>query len=236
MTKNTFVIANWKCNKTITEALEWLRQVGPKLSGYNSIQVVLCPSFVALFPVKQAVERAGYRLKLGAQNVAMVEAGAYTGEVSAKMIAPLADYAIIGHSERRKYYGETNSDVVKKTELLLNSGITPLLCVSDLAQLDFYIKEGPVILQQAQDIVFVYEPARAISQGGAYHPEVPADANDQASQIKTKISQKARVIYGGSINPDNIADFFSQEHIAGGLIGQASLDPMTFLRLLHAIR
>lgn len=230
------VVVNWKCNKIIAEALDWLHQVGPKLSDYDDIQVILCPSFVALFPVKQAVERAGYHLKLGAQNVAMVESGAHTGEVSAKMIAPLADYVIVGHSERRKYYGETNADVVKKTELLLNSGITPLLCVNDLAQLDFYIQEGPVITRHAQDIIFVYEPAQAISGGGAYHPEIPADANNQAGQIKTKISQKARVIYGGSINPDNIAAFFSQEHISGGLIGQASLDPITFLRLLNAIR
>jgi len=130
---------------------------------------------------------------------------------------------------------EKDDDVIEKVKNLLEHSITPVLCVSNLDQLDSYIERGQMIIQEAEKIIFVYEPPSAISGGGDYHPESPKVANENAKKIIQKIGKDVTLLYGGSINPENISEFFSQEKINGGLVGQASTNPTTFLKLISNI-
>ena len=140
-------------------------------------------------------------------------------------------YCIVGHSERRKYFGETDDDVIEKIKLLLEYKITPVLCISDLSQLDSYINRGKQIIERSKEIIFVYEPPDAISGGGDYKPDSPEDANLNAGKIKERIGE-IKILYGGSVNSDNVASFFSQPNIEGALVGQAGLDPLEFLGII----
>ena len=171
---------------------------------------------------------------MGAQDVSKFKKGAYTGEITAEMLDGLVEYCIIGHSERRKHFGETDDDVIEKVKNLLEYSITPILCVSNLDQLDSYLERGEIVVDSAEKIIFVYEPPDAISGGGAYKPNSLEDANEKAGNIGEKIGKKVTTLYGGSINPDNAPSFFSKENIDGGLIGQASTDPKTFLEIINS--
>ena len=153
-----------------------------------------------------------------------------------EMLNGLVSYCIVGHAERRKYFGESYDDVILKVQLLLEHRITPVLCVSDLDQLDSYVQRGKAIIDSAEKIVFVYEPPSAISGGGDYKPEDPNVADENAKKIAEKMLNSKAVLYGGSLNPENVTDFLSQKNIAGGLPGKASTDADDFLKLLNNIR
>lgn len=228
--KKTILIANWKATKTIKETVEWIKSAKSDLEKVSNVDIIICPSYTSL-PITASLFK-DTNVKVGAQNVSKFKKGAYTGEVTVGMLDGLVDYCIVGHSERRKYFGEKDDDVIEKVKNLLAFSITPILCVSNLDQLDSYLDRGQIIIEKAEKIIFVYEPPSAISGGGAYRPENPEDANENVGEIGKKIGKKVISIYGGSINPDNASAFFSQENINGGLVGQASIDPETFLDIL----
>ena len=225
------LVANFKAHKNSDEMLAWINKVVPESVEFAGT-VILCPSASFLAAAYSKLQTPNSKLQLGAQDISKFEEGPYTGEVSASQLAKLCQYAIVGHSERRKYFGETDSDVIQKVGFLINNSITPILCVSDLKQLDSYVKEGKTIVENAQKIIFVHEPPSAISGDRDYGPEDPESANQNAGEIGKILNKKVVTLYGGSINPENVASFFSKENIAGGLVGQACLDAETFLQLI----
>ena len=228
------VVANLKANETWDQMTSWLDEVGSKASKFSGT-IIVCVTFPFLVSASQKIRSAALRIKLGSQDISKFNQGAYTGEVAASQIANLCQYAIVGHSERRKYFGETDEDVIEKVKLLLASKITPVLCISDFRQLDTYIAKGQVIMENTDQIIFVYEPPSAISGGGQFKPDSLQNANEQAGKIKERIGRKIITIYGGSINGENAQSFFRQENIDGGLVGQASLDPQKFIQILEAV-
>lgn len=221
------IVANWKANKTIVETSDWVEKTKDRLEKLNKIQFVVCGSFVTLPTLNNLL--AGSSIKVGAQNVSHLGAGAYTGEVTAEMLQGLVEYCIVGHSERKKYFAETPEMIAKKVEFLLGKNIIPVLCIADSLQLDSYLTQSALIKDQAEKIVFVYEPPSAISGGGDFHPETPETADENCKLIKEKIGKEVLTIYGGSVNPDNIKRFLTKPNINGALPGQASLDPEIFV-------
>lgn len=232
--KKPIVIANWKATKTIKETVEWIKIAKPSLEKVDYASVVICPPYTSLPIAASLFENTN--IKLGAQNVSKFKKGAYTGEVTIEMLDGLVDYCIVGHSEKRRYSGETDDDVIEKVKNLLESTITPILCVSNLEQLDSYLDRGQVIVEEAEKIVFVYEPPSAISGGKAYRPDSPENADKNSGKVGKKLSKKVTTVYGGSINPDNAVSFFSKEHIDGGLVGQASTNPNVFVDIFSSIK
>ncbi len=228
------LIANWKATKTIKETVEWVKTAKADLEQIDYTEIIVCPPFSSL-PIASSLFK-DTSIKVGAQDVSKFKKGAYTGEVTVEMLDGLVEYCIIGHSERRKYFGEVDDDVIEKAKNLLEYSITPILCVSNLDQLDSYLERGKVIIDSAEKIIFVYEPPGAISGGGDYKPDSPDVASEQSGKIEEKMGKKVTTLYGGSINPDNVVSFISKENINGGLIGQASTDPKTFFEIVSNIK
>jgi len=235
--KKTFIVANWKSNKTESEAKDWLSEISiffkDQALNLSNKEIIVCPSFVHLPAMKTFIEEQKLPIKLGAQDVSPFPEGAYTGQVAARQVVEFATYSIVGHSERRKYFHQTNKDVINEVKILLENKLIPILCISDMIQMDYYLAHGKIILDNAEDIIFVYEPPGAISGGGAYRPESPENANQNAAKISNKIGKPVITIYGGSVNPDNAIFLFSQKNIYGGLVGQASLDPKKFYAIIQ---
>lgn len=211
--KSFFIAGNWKSNKTTSEAMEWLHNF--KLE--TQAQVILFVPFTLLYPLKQEIDRLQIPIELGAQDVSAFGAGAYTGAVNAKQIKELAGWVIIGHSERRKYFGETDAVLAQKVVQAKEAGLNIIYCVSD----------DTIVIPKFVDAV-AYEPVWAIDTGKAESPE---NANAVIARIKAK-TQIAMVLYGGSVMPDNAASFLVQPAIDGVLVGGASLDAEKFAAFL----
>lgn len=216
--KNLWVIANWKSNKNISEALEWVSIVGPKLPKQDSLKIVVCPTFVCLEEVKKAVLVGNFPLMVGSQDLSPFSEGSYTGEEVAKILKDFVDLAILGHSERRKNFSETDEMVAQKTKQALENGITPLICVQG--------KETPV--PEGCKLV-AYEPIFAIGTG---NPDTPENAGSVALKLKQKHGEDLEVLYGGSVTSENVKSFINQENISGVLIGRASLDAEEFIKIV----
>ncbi len=242
------IAGNWKMNKTIEEAVGLVREMRPALEGVEGVEVVLCPPFVALAAVAELL--APTSIKLGAQNMHWEEKGAYTGEVSPLMLEGLCQYVILGHSERRRYFGETDGMVNRKVKAALAHGLTPIICVGeDLAQNEAGLTEEVVtgqvreVLQgldsaQAKGVVIAYEPIWAIGTG---RPATGEGANGVIGLIRRTIAelydeataQAIRIQYGGSVSPKNISEFISQAQIDGALVGGASLRAGDFVEIVR---
>ncbi len=212
--KSLFIIGNWKSNKTVAEATQWLEKFNP--TGQN-VTIVVCVSYtlLAMFASKKR------SFLLGAQDVSPFPPGAYTGEVSAAQVKEFADWVIIGHSERRKYFGETDDMLQKKVTEAKSAGLKIIYCVPDDATL----------VPPGVDVV-AYEPVWAIGTGKS---DTPENANSVIASIKTKTAIDT-VIYGGSVTEENISTFVSQAAIDGVLPGGASLDPGKFAALIGKAR
>jgi triosephosphate isomerase len=245
--RRKIVAANWKMNKTVPEALEFVNELKSGVRETEEAELVVCPPFTALYPVSRAIE--GTCIKLGAQDVYFQEKGAFTGEVSPVMLTDLhCDYAIVGHSERRGYFRETDIDVNKKLRALLDHGIRPIVCVGEtLEQREAGHTEELVTRQveiafdgvgqnEVTSVVIAYEPIWAIGTGRSATGE---EANRVIGLIRRtlgriysdEIARNVRIQYGGSVTPDNIAEFSRQPEIDGALVGGASLKASSFLAI-----
>lgn len=225
--KNIWIIANWKSNKTIAEALDWISNVGPKLpkrdsesSSGQGLKVVVCPTFSCLSEVAKAVKVGNFPMMVGAQDLSPYDMGAYTGEEAASLLKDLVSLSILGHSERRQNFKEDDEMIAKKVEQAKNKGIVPLVCVQGS---DTPIPSGCNLV--------AYEPIFAIGTG---KPDVPENANFVASELKAKYRVTLEVLYGGSVTSQNAKSFIMQPNISGFLIGKASLDPEEFLKIMKA--
>ena len=248
--RRIFVAGNWKMNKTIAEAKALVKGLLPEVEKYDNVDAAVCPSYLAVPAVAELC--ASTPLKVGAQNVYWEESGAYTGEVSPEMVSEICDYVIVGHSERRKYFGETDETVNRRLKAALEVGLKVIVCVGETleeneggkteAVVTRQIKKGlaDISAEQAAEITIAYEPVWAIGTGKAATPE---DANHVHKDVIRPLlkelfgedrAESMRIQYGGSIKPDNAADLFSMSDIDGGLVGGASLKADSFLKILEA--
>ncbi len=249
MRKN-FVAGNWKMNKTIAEAKDLVKAMLPELEKIENVDKAVCPSYLAVPAVAELC--AGTSLKVGAQNVYWEPKGAYTAEVSPEMVAEVCDYVIVGHSERRLYFGETDETVNKRLKAALDVGLKVIVCVGETleenengeteAVVSRQLKQGLADITEAQaaDITIAYEPVWAIGTGRAATPE---DANNVHKDVIRPLlkeqfgearAESMRIQYGGSIKPNNAAELFSMSDIDGGLVGGASLKADSFVGIIKA--
>jgi triosephosphate isomerase (TIM) len=248
--RTPFVAGNWKMNKTIAEARTLVSEMSPALRGVRGVEKVLCPPFTALFPVAALLQ--GTDIGLGAQDMHWESKGAFTGEIAPGMVAEFCEYVIIGHSERRTYFGETDDTVNKKTMAASSSNLIPIVCVGEtLAEYESgrtaevvsrQVREGLKGLEPdfAADIVIAYEPVWAIGTGRASTSE---NANTVirdfirkplADMYGEESAQSVRVLYGGSVTATNANEFFTQPGIDGALVGGASLKIDEFIAIVNA--
>jgi triosephosphate isomerase (TIM) len=247
--RKPLMAANWKMHKTVSEALDFATRLKDQLkntSPKDLPDIVLCPPFTALHALRQFLTQNGVeQVNLGSQNISANTDGAYTGEIAPRMLTDLGvKYAIIGHSERREYNHETDADVNAKIVNSLKNGLTPIVCVGEtLAQretgeTDAWVQkqvkaalEG-ISEEDKRKIVFAYEPIWAIGTGKVCDA---AEANRVIEIIReTAGVPELRILYGGSMKPDNVADLMAQPAIDGGLVGGASLEADSFFKLIQA--
>ncbi len=216
--KNIWIIANWKSNETLAEALNWISVVGPKLEKRENLKVVVCPTFTAIEEVKKAIMVGNYPIMVGAQDLSPFEEGAYTGEEAASILKQFISLAILGHSERRQNFGETDEMVSEKVKQALDHQIIPLVCVQNM---DTPVPEGVNLV--------AYEPIFAIGSG---HPDTPEDSDSVAKTLKEGHEDR-EVLYGGSVTSENIKAFLQRDNLSGVLVGGASLDPEEFIKIIE---
>jgi triosephosphate isomerase (TIM) len=248
--RKPIIAGNWKMNKTITEALDLVRQLTMALKDIKDVDILVCPVFTALHSVSQAVE--GSNIKMGAQNLFWEEKGAFTGEVSALMLKDThCEYVIIGHSERRSIFKETNENVNKKIKSALKAGLLPILCVGERLEEREANKTYDIISEQIkgsladisadelEKIIIAYEPVWAIGTGKVATPEQAQEVHAFIRKLIAKnfgkdTAERLRIQYGGSVNPANIKNLISQPDIDGALVGGASLKAEDFIQLVQA--
>jgi len=250
--RKPLVAGNWKMNKTVEQATSLVQEMLPGLKKINEVERVICPPFTSL--VTLSVALAGSGVGLGAQTMHWEASGAFTGEVAPQMVKEFCQYVIIGHSERRQYFAETDETVNKKVKAALAIGLTPIVCVGEsLAQyeagetkalVNHQISEGfkGIEASDAAKIVVAYEPIWAIGTGKAATSEganaVLRDAIRPAmAQLWGKSTAEGiRILYGGSVNAANAAEYFHQSDIDGALVGGASLKVADFTAIVEAAR
>ncbi|MBL8150178.1 MAG: triose-phosphate isomerase [Blastocatellia bacterium] len=244
------IAGNWKMYKTVSEAVQFALDFKPHVVNSHHCEIVLAPTFTSLKTLNDRLE--GSNIKTAGQNVCdRAGEGAFTGEVSAKMLKDVGcSYVIIGHSERRQYFGETDESVNRKIKVSLAAGLTPIVCVGEnLAEREAGLMEKTVGSQVKQGfsslteddllrILIAYEPVWAIGTGRTATPEIAASMHhfirsSLAEGWGKSVSQKVRILYGGSVKPENIVSLMSEEEIDGALVGGASLEPESFARIVN---
>ena len=240
------IAGNWKMNTTVSEAVALVSEMRPGLDEIDKVEKVICPPFISLAAVKEVIK--GSSIKLGAQNMYFESRGAYTGEISPIMLAELCEYVIIGHSERRQYFGESGEIINKKVRAALKVGLKPILCIGE--KLDDYEagRAEKVVTKQLESalagigdisgLVIAYEPVWAIGTGRA---ATGKQANETIGLIRRNMAklysgetaQGLRILYGGSVTGVNAAEFIKQPEIDGALVGGASLDADQFLSIVR---
>lgn len=248
--RTPLVAGNWKMNKTVSEATALVSQMLLGLQSVPSVERVICPPFTALMAISRLLEGTG--IGLGAQDLYWEASGAFTGEISPAMVKEFCQYVIIGHSERRTYFGETDETVNKKSKAALAIGLIPIVCVGETlaenesgqtaAVVTRQVKAGleGIPVDQASKIVIAYEPVWAIGTGRASSGE---NANAVVanyirptlqSLFGREVAEAVRVLYGGSVKGDIAAEFFTQPEIDGALVGGASLKADDFVAITKA--
>ncbi|HZK24013.1 MAG TPA: triose-phosphate isomerase [Oscillospiraceae bacterium] len=242
------IAANWKMHKTVREAVDYVEQFAGLLEKGN-VETVICPPFPLLGLINEACHQSG--LRLGAQNMYWEETGAFTGEVSPLLLKDLAvDYVILGHSERRQLFGETDQQVARKVKAAFAHELTPILCVGETLQQRQAEQTMPVIAEQVsvglagldpsqvRRVVVAYEPVWAIGSGLAATGDDAKEValhirNTITEQFSLKVARDVRIQYGGSVKPNNILDFMQEIEIDGALVGGAGLDAAVFADLIN---
>jgi triosephosphate isomerase len=240
---------NWKMYKTPAETRAFFEKFLPLVENTRGRQIVICPSFTNLAAAVEVA--AGSQVEIGGQDLFWMKEGAYTGEVSGPMLAAVGcRWVIVGHSERRQYFGETDETVFKKTVAALEAGLTPIVCVGERLEEREAGRTEAVLLEQFRDglsaltpeqfarIVIAYEPVWAIGTGRTATPEIAAAAHRLLrTQARERYGEQAaaqlRILYGGSVKPDNIKGLMAEEEIDGVLVGGASLDPVSFAAIVN---
>lgn len=249
MKRQKIVIANWKMNLSVPESTvlleKYLKEISPEKT-----EVVICPTFMDIYAAEKVLN--GSKIKVGAQNVFYEDAGAYTGEVSADQLRGFAEYCLVGHSERRHIFGETDKVVAKKAATCVKHGITPVVCVGEslhekMDGLTKLVVAGQVeasladlTAKEVAEIVIAYEPVWAIGSG---HVDSAKDAAGVIKNIRnlvkvlhgTKVAEAVRILYGGSLNEKNVKGFAFEEEIDGFLVGGSSLDHAVFAKIVATV-
>jgi triosephosphate isomerase len=238
--RKVIIAGNWKMFKTQAETLEFLQGFLPHLETTpDDRDIVLCAPFTDLGTLSRNLH--GSRIQIGAQNVHWAESGAFTGEISAPMLVELGvRYVVIGHSERRQFFGETDETVNQRLKAAQKAGLIPILCVGESKQqrdageteaVIFSQLEKDLVAVDQQNLVIAYEPIWAIGTGDTCES---SEANRVIGLIRSKLSNpNVTIQYGGSVKPENIDEIMSQSEIDGALVGGASLDPQGFARLVN---
>ncbi len=234
--------------KTVPEAVAFARELIANSDSYANVDILICPPYTALHPVSEELKNSN--VKLGAQNLHYEEEGAFTGEVSAAMIKSAGcDYVIVGHSERRQYFGETDSTVNKRLKRALVSGLLPIMCVGETLDqrkagkteqvVDAQIRLGldGITLDDVKKITIAYEPVWAIGTGETATPEQADDVHRYIRQLiaviyDKDVAENIRIQYGGSVKPNNARELLSRDDIDGALIGGASLKVDSFTDII----
>jgi len=243
-----FIAGNWKMNKTIREAVDFSNQLKNLIAGLDDRDVIIAPPFTALYPLAETLK--GSNIHLSAQNLSDKAEGAFTGEVSARMLAGAGcAYVIIGHSERRTLYGEKDAVINAKIKIALASGLRPIFCIGEtldereenrtFSVIERQIKEGlnNLITDDIRRLVVAYEPVWAIGTGKTATPEQAQEVHAYIRHLMENaygknIATGLPVIYGGSVNPKNIATLMAERDIDGALVGGASLEIDSFIRII----
>ena len=240
--------ANWKMYKKPDQTREFFRDFLPQVSGHSRDEIVVCPPYVDLAVAVEAAK--GSNVTIGGQNVHWKAEGAFTGEISAPMLLSLGvTHAIIGHSERRQYFGETDDTVNLRLKAALEAGLTPICCVGEVLEereaglTDDVLRRQcvrafhAISAKKAAKLVVAYEPVWAIGTGKTATPELAAEAHAVIRKEATEIfgegfAARLRILYGGSVKPENASALMAQEEIDGALVGGASLDPKSFAAIV----
>jgi triosephosphate isomerase len=247
--RTPLIAGNWKMNKTVAEAEDFIQALLPRVSTADSVEVAICPPFTALTPMIDSTR--GSRVQVFAQTMHQAQAGAFTGEISAEMLAELDVHGVIlGHSERRELFGETDKALALKVPAALEARLAPILCVGETEaereagdterKLRHQVQEGlaKVPTDQLSKVAIAYEPIWAIGTGRVAEPE---QAQEAAAFIRALISgrdpeqaQQARILYGGSVKPESARELLALSEVDGALVGGASLDAEAFAAIVAA--
>ncbi len=248
MSRRPFIAGNWKMYKTGPQAVETATDLAKLCSGINDPEIMIAPTNLSLPLVAQAIKSSV--VKVGAQNLHFQREGAFTGEVSADMIkAAGAEYILIGHSERRQYFGETDTCVCQKIKATLGAGLKPVLCIGETeAQRDegktYFILDKQVSdglkgcgLGELSDLVLAYEPVWAIGTGKTASIDQVGEVHQHLRSLLGRLFSKdladrTRILYGGSVKPENVKDIMDIEDVDGALVGGASLDADKFIKII----
>ncbi|MGA7270459.1 MAG: triose-phosphate isomerase [Acidimicrobiia bacterium] len=247
------ICGNWKMNRHHLEAIQMIQKLSYRLApqDYDRVEVVVAPPFTSLRSAQTVIEVDNMAISLGAQDLFWEDEGAYTGAISGPMLAKLSvSYVIVGHSERRQYFGETDETVNRKLKAVIRNEMTPILCVGETLEqreagqaTDLVVGQleaglGGIAPESVGEMAIAYEPIWAIGTG---RNATPDDAGEMCETIRTEVGELAgsqaydrvRVLYGGSVNPGNIKMLMAKRHIDGALVGGASLDPDTFASVIR---
>ena len=250
MARRYFIAGNWKMNNTAAQAVELINGINAQIAGETSVDVAVCPTFTALDASSKAL--AGSNVKLGAQNMYTKASGAYTGEISADMLKEFnCAYVILGHSERREYFKETDEFINEKVKAVLANGMKPILCVGEkleereagntIAVVSKQTSEGMAGLsaEDAQKVVIAYEPVWAIGTGKTATPAMAQEVHAEIRKVLADLfgaeaAENIQILYGGSMKPENADDLLKEKDIDGGLIGGAALKADSFVALVKS--
>lgn len=253
MARKDLIVGNWKMNATHLEAIQMVQKLSYRLEtdDYERVEVAVCPPFTALRSVQTVIETDHLPIRLGAQDVHWQESGAYTGAVSPGMLRSLGvRFVIVGHSERRAMFGDDDAAVARKTVAVLDAGMLPIVAVGEsLEQREAGTTEEVITGQltaalrgiapeRVATLVVAYEPIWAIGTGRTADPDIAGQATAQlraalAATSGNEVAEAVRILYGGSVNPGNIAAFMAKRDIDGALVGGASLDPDQFAAIVR---
>jgi triosephosphate isomerase len=249
MKRLPFIAGNWKMNKTVAEAIDLVKRLKASLSGIEGVEVAVAPPFTALFAIRNELE--GSPIRLAAQNLFWEEKGAFTGEIAPLMLKEVGcHYVILGHSERRQFFGETDETVNRKVGAALGQGLKVIFCIGEtlkereegktFAVIERQVPGGlkDIRKEEMNSVVIAYEPVWAIGTGKTATPEQAEEVHrfirQKLGQLYSKeIAEGVRIQYGGSVTPENVKGLMGQENIDGALVGGASLKSETFSKIVR---